>query len=379
MPDYKSNHYVSEFYLRNFSPNQKSVGLYNLKTDFSYGHASIKDQCCKDYLYGKDGQAEKALRDIETASSAIIREIISTHKLPPLFSAEHIALMIFVLIQNARTLNATDELNEVTDKVIKHLFVRYKRGQIKQQDLDRVKLQYDNAALQRISHAVEVYPLILDLVLFLLVNNTGRRFITSDNPVVLYNQYLDERDYSGNTGLQSIGLQICFPLSPKLLLVCYDSSVYSIHPRLSESDIENINGLQFLNAFEHMYYHSEMTDLQSFSDAFKKIHGKRLRKTNIHSQIKQQPNNPERELFGLYRDDIKADLQLSFIAIKPSAMRTKADVMSRIAVRDPHLCNELRYFRELVKNDIYCRGEFPRYLSDNAKGRIGGCLDNCDT
>lgn len=371
MPDNKSNHYVSKFYLRNFSPNQKSVGLYNLKTNFSFGDAPIKGQCCKDYLYGKDGQAEKALDDIETATSNIIKKIISTHKLPPRFSAEHIALMIFVLIQNARTLNAAAELNAMTDKVVKNLFIRHKKGQIKQEDLDRVKVQYDNAVLQRISHAVEVYPLVMDLEIFLLVNNTGRRFITSDNPVVLYNQYLEERDYAGNTGLQSVGLQIYFPLSPKFLLLCYDGSVYSIHPRLSDSDIENINGLQFLNAVENVYYHSEMTDLQSVSDAFKKIHGKRrLRKTNIYPQIKQQPNNPERELFGIYSDDIKADLQLSFITIRQSAMRIKADVMSRIAVRDPHLCDELRYFRELVKNDIYRRGDFPRYLSDKAKERI---------
>jgi hypothetical protein len=69
----------------------------------------------------------------------------------------------------------------------------------------------------------------LDLRWKLLQNKTDLPFITSDHPAVRYNQFLEPRIRSGsNTGLVARGLQMFLPLSPKHVLVLFDSETYKV-------------------------------------------------------------------------------------------------------------------------------------------------------
>lgn len=370
MPSNKRQHYVPKFYLRNFSPDESSIAFYNLKSNASLNTASIKGQCYKDYFYGKDIQPDKALREIETEAGAIIKEIISTRELPPKFSKEHKVLMTYVLLQHARTVNAGTEYDEAADKQLKHIFLRC-RGDRRPEDLKGVRIKWDNAVRQSLIHAMEVYPLVLDLELLLITVDSGTYFITSDNPVVLYNQYLEERNYASNTGLQSIGLQMFFPLSPDCLLLCFDSWIYGIKPcnqrtiKIARStDLRKINELQLLNAVENIYFNPFMSEGKVINKTFNKIREKRRSHTiNLCSWVQKADEGHDREFLGLFREDVKNDLELSFIRINDSAARWKEDVMQRIVVRNQDLCDELKLFRDLVSKGLYRRGEFPKYLT----------------
>ncbi len=57
MPHNKDQHYVPQFYLRNFGVGD-SIALFNLKRRVHVDCASIPGQCQRAYLYGKDGPVE---------------------------------------------------------------------------------------------------------------------------------------------------------------------------------------------------------------------------------------------------------------------------------------------------------------------------------
>ena len=68
MADSKNQHFVPQFYLRNFSraDSKKLVGALHLPSGRYVPHAKISDHACDDYFYGKDG-VEEALQKFESA------------------------------------------------------------------------------------------------------------------------------------------------------------------------------------------------------------------------------------------------------------------------------------------------------------------------
>ncbi|MDU0458979.1 MAG: DUF4238 domain-containing protein [Geobacteraceae bacterium] len=372
MPNNKKHHYVPQFYLRNFSEDSKSISLFNLKREEFYNGAPIKTQCYKDYFYGEDGEAERALCHFETKSAQIIREIIGTHNIPSSFTSDHVTLSFFINIQSARTQGTADEYDEMTDRFAKHLFLRSRPEGITAEDIAKVKISLTNAVGESLRNAVQLYPLLLDLDLVLLLNVTNEAFITSDNPVVMYNQLLEERSFASNTGIQSVGLQIFFPLSPSCMILLLDRSVYGFGRRNQRviqinkvGDVEQLNNLQFLAAVENIYFHQQTGDTGEISRGFRRV--KRLRrphKTNLHSQVEKLSDTKEKELIGMYREDIRCDLKLSFIKLMPKAKQIKEDVMYRIACRDQGLVDEFHRFGKLVKRGYYGTADFLKYLAE---------------
>ena len=75
VPDNKSHHYVPRFYLRNFSRSGKSVDLFNIDSQRLIKNAPIKEQCCRDYFYGKNPDNEKSLSAAEGEVAQLFRLI----------------------------------------------------------------------------------------------------------------------------------------------------------------------------------------------------------------------------------------------------------------------------------------------------------------
>jgi len=107
MPQNKKHHYVPKFYLKRFTPNERLINIYNLKAKRKILGASLSDQCYKDYMYGKDGQTEGALSQIEGEVSALFKKIDEIESLPKPMTEEHLTLLVHILIQHGRTMYAT--------------------------------------------------------------------------------------------------------------------------------------------------------------------------------------------------------------------------------------------------------------------------------
>ncbi len=113
MPENKKHHYVPRFYLKRFSYNKKSISLYNLTSKRKIKNANLKNQCYKNYYYGKNQVIEHSLATIETKAAQIFINIDKTNELPLRYSSEHLVLIIFILAQYGRTKYSIDALDEM--------------------------------------------------------------------------------------------------------------------------------------------------------------------------------------------------------------------------------------------------------------------------
>jgi Protein of unknown function (DUF4238) len=130
---------------------------------------------------------------------------------------------------------------------------------------NRIRIREKSTALRSVKRSILLYPLVLDLDLRLIVTPKGRRFVTSDHPVVISNQaFFDLVPNSFISGIAMKGIQFFLPLSPELLILAFDKDIYRVgkpgrrvyHLERGE-DCDLINALQIMNAEQNVYFYGE--------------------------------------------------------------------------------------------------------------------------
>ena len=372
MPQKKKHHYVPRFYLKRFSKDGKSICLYNIKNKIKIDTASLKNQCYKDYFYGQDRTLEDALGITESAVSATLFNVDRLGILPPPESPEHLILIFYILMQHGRTIYAADLLDEMTDKMTKWVYGPW--AEAKGINLNKVNIGLKNASQFSLSLTAQTYPLVLDLEYKLLRNCTGEKLITSDNPVVLYNQFFSFRKDCSNTGFASKGLQIFFPLDSKQIILLYDSAIYRVGSDKKNvidmnynKDIYNLNTLQICSASENIYFEDDMYNVEALHR--KAMPFMRNKKTDI--KVLQQYENDRRksELLMTSREDIRTNLKISFLTIRKSARRwrdsfRKQRLQPAAIFRNQQLCDDHTKFIDEYLKGNYGPGDFLKFMHD---------------
>lgn len=248
--DKRRQHYVPKFYLRNFSENNKAVGIYLLKIDKIIEHGSINDNLWQEYFYGEDAVVENKLAEHERIWNEIISFIIKEERLPKT-EKDLMWLRYFILISSARTLKRGNQVNKDITNLMKNILeIEEPELFSKVMNADKggfsVKVKYP--ALPFLKAAQEALPLVIDLKIELLINRSTIDYVTSDNPTVFYNQLFQEKNLSRGFGWGEYGIQFIIPISPRLAVCMYDSEVYDIKEKELKSDnvINKLNEL-FLN------------------------------------------------------------------------------------------------------------------------------------
>ena len=102
---------------------------------------------------------------------------------------------------------------------------------------------------------------VSDLKVCIASNRTKMDFITSDDPVCITSRLHAQKLKSNSFGVGSAGVIFFFPMSPRLLLVCFDGDVYSARNKnrhiisiVKERDISSCNELQYMNARNNLYF-----------------------------------------------------------------------------------------------------------------------------
>jgi hypothetical protein len=258
MADNKRQHYVPKSTLRYFAvdygsnPKPRQIRLVNIASRKVIPNASLKEQCYRDYFYGKNLAIEKALGDIEGYFANLIRKMLTTRSID---ERDGWHLVQMVALQKARTRRAEEEYNSMTDRMMKLLM--YNR--IEEKALRSVKIGIKDAANQNVAFTLAISPLLLDLKRFLVVNETATPFVIADNPVVSTNWFGRKKDAERMSGMTRAGLQMCLPLSPKFALLLHDSNVYISDAKNNIITIRRpeeaaaLNELQWLNAHKNVY------------------------------------------------------------------------------------------------------------------------------
>lgn len=368
MPEKKSQHFVSQFILRCFAHREsdKLICLYHIPGRRYVPRAAIKHQACGDYFYEKGIEIENELNRMEGEIGPIISAAIEREKLPKWGSTEHAGLLRLVVLQSERTQLAVDEMKETQEKWIQKI-AELAPGAFP--ELEKVRV--DPAELPRslLQHAEISLHVCHDLRCKLLRNRAATPFITSDHPVVRYNQLYEEPNpIMSNTGYGCRGIQLFLPLNPNYLLVFFDSAVYKVGGNnfqtvcvdATEEDVDALNLLQVVNADEHLYF-SDRTE-QRYVEKLVKKAARFLRKEKgtARSGPAVVAGRQHGQIVAMQRVDIQTLLNLECMKVLPSAERYRVRD-PRVRIRAPELVDLLSQFIRKVLNKELRPDQFPEF------------------
>lgn len=266
----KNNHFVPQSYLVRFrSVSERQVGLYNLKSGRTIEIAPIKSQCARDYFYTKNPAFEDEFGKLEGRQNQLIARIIAEEYVPEMDSPDHHALLSLIMFQAGRTATSAahqDHLaNEFGKALLRKHLEREERNDLLGY-LPKVNIHMPDGVIDSIGQHLAMYPLIGDMDVTLLTNNTTEDFLTSDHPVALCNNLPASSPAGANIGFASRGLLVLFPISPRASLLLTDPEVYKVAADkrhvtqvTKAREVIELNLTQCFNAHENLYFASAAT------------------------------------------------------------------------------------------------------------------------
>jgi hypothetical protein len=323
MPEKKKQHFVPQLLFRHFSTDEskKLIDLFNVDKYFYRQDCPIKTQGQEDYFYGEDKVIENELGRLEQVAAPIIKSIIETQIIPLRDTKEYGLLFFFSFLLAYRTKNSAEQLNEVVNKSLQEIVKLDER--FKGIREEGIEFALKNAATQSLSIVSQGILGAYDLELKLIVNKTKASFITSDNPAIRYNQFLEKRNHiGGHLGMFTKGIQLFFPISPNLLLIYFDKWAYKIGNKKervvicdNEKDIEQLNYLQVVNCNEIVYFNRTISEfyLTGLSKRATKLRTQDYTKLYEINKRFTDEEGHEHIQYTNHGDDRKFNLELSFI------------------------------------------------------------------
>jgi len=321
MPKKKRHHYIPRFYLKRFSLNNegKTIGLYNHKNNLFVPEAPLRHQAYKDRLYGQDDEIENALAEMEDTVARLFYYWTEEKQLypPPPESNGFKLLKRFILYQAYRTPKSGDDIMKTLNKGMKVLL-----KEVEPQMAERMEgstLVHENPVLLMLLNSIGREHLLDFLDCKFLVNLSPLSFITSDAPIVFYNQLMEHTgNYVGSTGLVAKGLQIFYPIHPRLMICLYDSNVYDFGNGCencfgteSIEEINQLNGLQLINGKSQIFFDESISEeyVLHLGEGFNEYRG-------VAKNINEIITQGHRKFFLTSSVDAHINLNLDFFSFK---------------------------------------------------------------
>lgn len=251
----KKQHYVPRFYLEKFArqtrPEEFIILCFNKETEELY-EQNTKQAAMERYFYddGDPPVIEDKFSNFEQIHSKVYNKIINDQTIEYLTIYDKIMMCHYILIQNERTRSARIRNAQITELLFKYgeheielppydsLNDEYKdwflesRGAMGQINIIFNPIEMDDGTVH---HPYEVVRKMADLGWTLIQNDLKREFYTSDHPVFVYNPPIKKNETIRGFGIASYigkGVEIYFPLTPRLCLVLFDinNSYYMNYP-----------------------------------------------------------------------------------------------------------------------------------------------------
>ena len=219
-----------------------------------------------------------------------------------------------------------------------------------------------------------------DLGMKPLVNDADEVFVTSDNPIVMYNQLMNFNTFGSNCGYACKGVQVFVPLDSRKTMILYDRDVYRVgnesEPVVRITNIQDVyelNTLQFVSAQDNIYYEDPNFNAAALHKKAKPF--LRTHKSDVGAY--PQPDEPNKTTVQIVRTsqvDIRTHLSLSFVSVRASAKRwrEKTRVMNERPVtfiRSQGVVDAFELFKKLVEKGKYNVVQFRDFLNDLVRNK----------
>lgn len=217
---------------------------------------SIKNIACESYFYDKPNEAEqrieKALSEMESSFKPIQCKILGSEDLGSLTSSERESLAYFVMAQELRTREKRETIRDMMKRAKKRLYKEKLTDAFKvRYGIDKWDKEEEIKALHLSTfNNIPLYAnILLQMKWVIFINRTPIPFWSSDHPINRYNP-VDARP-RGNLGLLCKGIEIHFPLSPKIILSFSDPLMHSL--LLHRYELKDIQCVIFENSLQVSY------------------------------------------------------------------------------------------------------------------------------
>jgi hypothetical protein len=239
----KLEHYVPQFYLRNFSVgnNGKSLFCFDKCTSKRF-IVNVRKIACEKYFYDvtkADQLVEINLAKTESMLGAAYDKLITKKDLNSLSWTDRVSIANFVAVQELRTREMREFLGDMVRQFTVKLSEHKLSDDIKKQLEEINKAEYPKEfQIRMFQNVKEFSDTILSMKWILIENNTKMLFWTSDHPI---NRYNPKKDILGNLGYLSSGIQIFFPLTPLLsLCLCDLVECFAYPEKMKTGNIDNV-------------------------------------------------------------------------------------------------------------------------------------------
>jgi hypothetical protein len=211
----------------------------------------------------KHYELEQALSRIEGEFAEIVRKKIKTHL--PLTAQEHQILCMFVATMLQRTVRQKDNQEGFYDQLV--------------EQVERLETHHGSdgstsaklRAAKKYVHKVGILEILSEIpellgrmsLAFLCTDRTSARFITSDDPVTLFNPDLQWQLFYG-PGLAQTGVELTMPVSPEIA-ICMTWSNLRGYVQIPRWRIEELNRFTRGHCYEHFISNSPKKKFLWFS------------------------------------------------------------------------------------------------------------------
>ncbi len=302
----KNQHYVPQRYLRKFGNVQRKQGkdihrfnIFDKEKQQIRENQNIENYASERFFYDvdfeellKEAEAEGITIDnemqeltnvvdkqhlenvfatkVETTMYDPFENIVASHTMTPkdaytkklIIPEENKAKIAYYLsIQYLRTKEYREKMIQLYEKGAKLFLKKELADEVDPEFLNGVDIKlkksrinlYHNQQLLNTEFLEELSKSLLSHIWFLAVNETDKLFYTSDNPIVLFGH--DEHQ-----GLKSRGIEIIFPITPRLALVMReleyfkkDLVLYNKFVPISKDYVDFCNTLQVFQSYRNVF------------------------------------------------------------------------------------------------------------------------------
>lgn len=231
MPVAKQQHYVPQFYLRNFADDRERIWAYDKFTGKRF-QTNIRNVAGANYFYdvpeldratGKEQFVEQFLQPLEQKTAEVLSALLPklrTHNFIRLHTDQRNVLAIFIIVQMLRT----PELR-INVRQGERLMNDFLKQRLSERDIARhfpdagagADLATFQASILLDVAAIEQMARIINCHIWTVYKaKPGQCFLTSDNPFA--KQPHVKKQLRSSSGIRSRGIEIIFPMSPEFCL-----------------------------------------------------------------------------------------------------------------------------------------------------------------
>jgi hypothetical protein len=261
----KRQHFVPHHYLRQFRFGQGEQVLASRIDPYQHiGSAGIDRQCKEDYFYGDDGVLEDILKNCEDGTAPVLQDMVRERRFD---SKQLLVLRLLAVTLHLRTRKMAESAKLLPKKIAFEVIKdAIERGRLPAPSggFTEDMMDFGGVPGMVIKSTVSCWMEMQTLECKLLQTVNGAKFITSDNPSVIMNEFCARHDsLHSYAGFSRSGFQLILPLSPDICAYFYDPDVYKVGPRraqlvsISQRDVELVNSLQIQAAEHCVYFHDE--------------------------------------------------------------------------------------------------------------------------